>query len=166
MVWCGRVSCDCRRFCAGVAGGCAVDLVGSRRLFGRTADKWVWLHAHEIFFRDTAHGFLAWSLASLAGALLFASATASTVSGVARGATEAAAAINNAQDTGNALAYFTDTLFRPANPGDESNAGQSRTEAARRASGAGAGGCDISGSTGRRANGSWPSRSPATSGGG
>lgn len=109
-------------------------------LAGRLRTKWVRLHAHEIFFRDTAHGFLAWSLASVAGALLFASATASTVNGVARGATEAAAvglsqaaqaAINNGQDTGNALAYFTDTLFRPANPGDESNAGQSRTEAAR-----------------------------------
>jgi hypothetical protein len=55
-------------------------------LAGRLRTKWVRLHAHEIFFRDTAHGFLAWSLASVAGALLFASATASTVSGVSRGA--------------------------------------------------------------------------------
>jgi hypothetical protein len=91
-------------------------------LAGRLRTKWVRLHAHEIFFRDTAHGFLAWSLASVAGALLFASATASTMSGVARGATPG---------TGDAFAYFTDILFRSANPADESNAGQSRSEATR-----------------------------------
>ena len=60
-------------------------------LAGRLRTKWVRLHAHEIFFRDTAHGFLAWSLASVAGASLFASATVATIGGVARGATESAA---------------------------------------------------------------------------
>jgi hypothetical protein len=28
---------------------------------GRLRTRWVHLHTHEVFFRDTAHGFLAWS---------------------------------------------------------------------------------------------------------
>src|ERR1700722_15058954 len=60
-------------------------------LTGRLRTKWVSVHTHEVFFRDTAHGLLAWSLATVAGALMFASVTASGVSGVARGTTDAAA---------------------------------------------------------------------------
>ena len=109
-------------------------------LAGRLRTKWARLHAHEIFFRDTAHGFLAWSLASIAGALLFASTATSTVSGVARGATEATgagasqltqAAVNKGPGTSDALAYFTDTLFRPAANIGDNNPGQSTAEVAR-----------------------------------
>jgi hypothetical protein len=32
------------------------------------------LHTHEVFFRDTAHGSIAWSVATLVAALFFASA--------------------------------------------------------------------------------------------
>ena len=109
-------------------------------LAGRLRTKWARLHAHEVFFRDTAHGFLAWSLASVAGALLFASATTSTTSGIARGAAEATgtgltqltqAAVNNGPGTGDALPYFTDTLFRSAANNGDNNPGQSTPEAAR-----------------------------------
>ena len=34
-------------------------------LAGRLRTKWVGLHTDEVFFRDTAHGFLAWALASV-----------------------------------------------------------------------------------------------------
>ena len=61
-------------------------------LAGRLRTKWVGVHTHEVFFRDTAHGFLAWSLATVAGALVFASVTASGVSGVAKGTSDVAAA--------------------------------------------------------------------------
>jgi hypothetical protein len=101
-------------------------------LAGRLRTKWVSVHTHEVFFRDTAHGFLAWSLATLAGALMFASVTASGVSGVARRTTDvtaaaatgaAASAGQHDGSTGNqGSAYFVDTLFRSNNPADGSKA--------------------------------------------
>jgi hypothetical protein len=90
-------------------------------LAGRLRTKWVGVHTDEVYFRDTAHGFLAWALATvlLAGVLGSAlsgavgagvGAAANVASGAASGATEAAA---NATDP---TAYFVDTLFRPADP--------------------------------------------------
>lgn len=35
---------------------------------GRLRTKWVGVHTHEVFFRDTAHGFLAWGFATVLGA--------------------------------------------------------------------------------------------------
>src|ERR1700689_4603318 len=32
---------------------------------GRLRTKWVGIHTDEVFFRDTAHGFLAWALATV-----------------------------------------------------------------------------------------------------
>ena len=32
---------------------------------GRLRTKWVDVHTHEVFFRDTAHGFLAWAFATV-----------------------------------------------------------------------------------------------------
>ena len=34
-------------------------------LAGRLRTKWVGIHTDEVYFRDTAHGFLAWALATL-----------------------------------------------------------------------------------------------------
>src|ERR1700761_2458663 len=60
-------------------------------LAGRLRTKWTGVHGHEVFFRDTAHGFLAWSVASVAGALMIAGVTVSGASGVARGTADVAA---------------------------------------------------------------------------
>jgi hypothetical protein len=43
-------------------------------LAGRLRVKWPGLHTHEVFFRDTAHGFLSWTLATLVMLGFFASA--------------------------------------------------------------------------------------------
>ena len=90
-------------------------------LAGRLRRRWTGLHGHEVFFRDTAHGFLAWSLASVLGAALFALVTGTGVSGIARGGGEVAAAALSASTTGAAqpdstdrTGYFADLLFRPA----------------------------------------------------
>src|SRR5665647_791393 len=32
---------------------------------GRLRTRWVGVHTHEVFFRDTAHGFLAWAFATV-----------------------------------------------------------------------------------------------------
>jgi hypothetical protein len=50
-------------------------------LAGRLRSKWVGLHSTEIQFRDTAHGFLAWAVASIVGAILLASPASSLIGG-------------------------------------------------------------------------------------
>ena len=110
-------------------------------LAGRMRIKWVGVHSKEVFFRDTAHGFLAWSLASVAGALIIAAATLSGASDVARGAADVTAAgvsrlgQNVGVDSGaNAVGgsgYFVDTLFRSAKLGYEGNVRESHAEAMR-----------------------------------
>ena len=98
---------------------------------GRLRTRWVALHSDEVYFRDTAHGFLAWAVASLATAALLTSvigsivgtgvqAGASVVGGVASTATTAvtagAAAAGSQADKpgadGGPLNYFVDSLFR------------------------------------------------------
>jgi hypothetical protein len=44
-------------------------------LTGRLRTRWVGTHTHEVFFRDTAHGFITWSLATLFLAFSLGSAT-------------------------------------------------------------------------------------------
>jgi hypothetical protein len=41
-------------------------------LTGRLRTKWVGIRTDEVFFRDTAHGFLAWALATVIAATFFA----------------------------------------------------------------------------------------------
>src|SRR5450631_187729 len=53
-------------------------------LTGRLRTKWVATHTHEVFFRDTAHGFVAWSLATVLTAALLVSAASSLAAGGAR----------------------------------------------------------------------------------
>jgi hypothetical protein len=96
-------------------------------LAGRLRTKWVSLHSHETYFRDTAHGFLAWAVATLFTASLLSTAVGSIVSGGAKAGATLAGAAATVVGTGAAgmagndpLGYFTDSLFRPA-------AGQSPT---------------------------------------
>src|SRR6185436_5798048 len=48
---------------------------------GRLRTKWVSLHTEEVAFRDTAHGFLAWAVATLITAALLTSTVSAIVSG-------------------------------------------------------------------------------------
>jgi len=41
-------------------------------LTGRLRTGWADAHTHEVFFRDTAHGFLTWALATIVGMVLLA----------------------------------------------------------------------------------------------
>src|SRR5712672_4636635 len=58
---------------------------------GRLRTRWTGVHSDEVYFRDTAHGFIAWAFASVLGAVLLASPASSLVGGAASGATQAAA---------------------------------------------------------------------------
>jgi hypothetical protein len=66
---------------------------------GRLRTRWVGVHTDEVFFRDTAHGLLAWAVATVIVATVAFAATASTVGAVANSATTA-------------ISYATDGLLR------------------------------------------------------
>src|SRR6478735_2353094 len=64
-------------------------------LAGRLRTKWTGIHTTEVQFRDTAHGFLAWAVASVFGAILLASPATSLIGNALGGATQAAANATN-----------------------------------------------------------------------
>ncbi|MET3109185.1 hypothetical protein AAKU67_004156 [Oxalobacteraceae bacterium GrIS 2.11] len=110
-------------------------------LAGRLRTKWANAHVDEVYFRDTAHGFMAWAVATLATAALLTSAIGTTVSSV----THAGAAVAGGAGTvgfadgvatvesdahkemgkeanrrgsvggseGSPVGYYIDSLFRP-----------------------------------------------------
>lgn len=101
---------------------------------GRLRLKWVGLHTHEVFFRDTAHGFITWAVATLligstlaAGAAsligMGAHAAGAVASGVASGGTNAAMASSVGS-------YDLEALFRPGS-GADAKSGEQRMRAAR-----------------------------------
>ncbi|PMZ70379.1 hypothetical protein [Pseudomonas sp. FW305-70] len=93
---------------------------------GRLRVKWAYMHGDEVYFRDTAHGFLAWCVATLVTATLVAGsvsslvgggvqAGANMVGGAASAATQAVGtAAGNTQ--GDEYGYFVDSLFRDDRP--------------------------------------------------
>jgi hypothetical protein len=118
-------------------------------LAGRLRTRWSGVHTDEVYFRDTAHGFLAWAVASLVTAALLTSAVSSIVQGgaqvVASGAGGAAtlatvtAAGGTAQMQGEGgkqdarsgpTGYFLDSLFRKNAGASSNDAGVSSNAAA------------------------------------
>ena len=96
-------------------------------LAGRLCTRWVTVHTNEVFFRDTAHGFLAWAVATLLMATLLSSAVGAAISTglkaggeVAKsavtmagaGAATAAASSTEGKGGTSPLGYFVDSLFR------------------------------------------------------
>jgi hypothetical protein len=71
---------------------------------GRLRSRWIGTHAHEVFFRDTAHGLVTWSVATV----VFVGVMAGSVTEVAGGAARAASTTTAAD------AYGIDRLFRSA----------------------------------------------------
>ncbi|AIC27004.1 MULTISPECIES: hypothetical protein [Rhizobium] len=93
---------------------------------GRLRTKWAAVHTDEVFFRDTAHGFLSWALAtifvagflasslsSLAGAGAQAVGSAAQAVGSTATAAGTAAASSATSPLDLSTAYFTDALLRP-----------------------------------------------------
>jgi hypothetical protein len=96
---------------------------------GRLRSRWIGVRSDEVYFRDTAHGFIAWALATVLGAVLLASPAGSLIGGSAGGATHAVTA---AQASG-PMDGYVDMLLRsdaPAAPG-VGNAPDSRGELGR-----------------------------------
>lgn len=103
-------------------------------LAGRLRTKWVDTHTDEVYFRDTAHGFLAWAVAALVSAALLTSTLGAIAGGGAKivgtvaggaAATTAAGAAGMASGPsagpGSSMNYFVNSLFRANNPATPAN---------------------------------------------
>ena len=73
-----------------VSSPCSSSAVGGY-LAGRLRATWAGVHNDEIYFRDTAHGLLAWAFATILGATALGAATTHIVAGAAAGLAPAAA---------------------------------------------------------------------------
>ncbi len=87
-------------------------------LTGRLRTKWANAHTHEVFFRDTAHGFLTWATASVIGAAIIGMAASSAVGTATRAAATVAASAGAAAATPamQARTYGVDSLLRGEKP--------------------------------------------------
>src|SRR5882757_6897170 len=85
---------------------------------GRLRTRWVGTHTHEVFFRDTAHGFITWAVATVLIAAVLSSSLMSGAGTAGRAVADVAAA--GAQGTIQSLGapgspvstYSVDKLFR------------------------------------------------------
>ena len=109
-------------------------------LAGRLRTKWATIHTDEVYFRDTAHGFLVWAVGLVITASFLASAATSLVGGTgqvratsfstAGGAEMATDLAADGQNLG-PNEYFIDTLFRSGHRSPDRNDAPVRAEAAR-----------------------------------
>jgi hypothetical protein len=83
-------------------------------LAGRLRTKWVNVHTHEVYFRDTAHGFLVWAVGLVITAAFLTSAASTLVGGAARASAAGASASGAGQGRASLgpNGYFVDTLLR------------------------------------------------------
>jgi hypothetical protein len=82
-------------------------------LAGRLRTRWVRIHGHEVYFRDTAHGFLVWAVGLVITAAFLTSAAASMIGGAAAaGAGAVAASEAPRHDDGGLNGYLIDSLLR------------------------------------------------------
>jgi hypothetical protein len=79
-------------------------------LAGRLRNRWAGVHHDEVYFRDTAHGFLAWALATVLTATLFGGATTHILAGASAGLAPAAVASTNS--AGNPTDSYVEKLLR------------------------------------------------------
>jgi hypothetical protein len=93
---------------------------------GRLRTRWIGVHSDEVYFRDTAHGFIAWALASVLGVLLLASPAGSLISGTASGVSQGAAAMSRSGP----MDGYVDTLLRSDTPATQAagNGNEARGE--------------------------------------
>jgi hypothetical protein len=80
---------------------------------GRLRTRWTGVHGDEVYFRDTAHGFIAWAFASVLGAILLASPASSLIGGAASGVSQAA---TSAASQSGPMDGYVDTLLRADTP--------------------------------------------------
>ena len=77
---------------------------------GRLRTRWVGIKTDEVYFRDTAHGLLAWAVGTIILATVLASAAGTIVSGMTQGAASNPALVPDRNS------YYVDSLFRSDRP--------------------------------------------------
>jgi len=87
-------------------------------LAGRLRTRWVGVHSDEVYFRDTAHGFLAWAFATVLSAAVLGAASTAIVSGLSAGLSQPGPSAGGPADV------YVDDLFRPT-PGASAQGGVS-----------------------------------------
>lgn len=80
-------------------------------LAGRLRVKWSGVHADEVYFRDTAHGFLAWGVATLVTAAMLSSA----IGGIAKGTAQAGGGIASTAVQAGAMGVGAGAAAMPGN---------------------------------------------------
>jgi hypothetical protein len=99
-------------------------------LAGRLRNRWAGVHHDEVYFRDTAHGFLAWAFATVLTAGVLGGATTHILAGASAGLAPAAA--SSANPAGNPTDVYVEKLLRvdadtpPAAPGAGGSGQQTR----------------------------------------
>jgi hypothetical protein len=98
---------------------------------GRLRTHWIGVHGDEVYFRDTAHGFVAWAFATILGAVLLASPANSLIGGTASGAVQGATSA--AGQSSGPMEGYVDSLLRSDSPSSQSsgNASDPRGEMVR-----------------------------------
>lgn len=111
---------------------------------GRLRTKWSDVARDEVYFRDTAHGFLAWAVSTIAGVMLLSAIASSAISGSAQVGAKALGEVGRAATTAAAQAagqeipniadptgYLVDTLFRSEQNNPEADDSTVRAEMGR-----------------------------------
>src|SRR4051812_26775021 len=91
---------------------CLISIMASALggfLAGRLRTRWVGLHSDETYFRDSAHGFLAWAFAAVLMAAVAALGATSLIGGAGKGAASNPGLVPDSS-------YYTDMLFRSDKP--------------------------------------------------
>jgi hypothetical protein len=89
---------------------------------GRLRTRWIGTHAHEVFFRDTAHGLITWAVATILVAVVAAGSVMSAAGAAGHAVADAAA-------TGALMPYDVDKLFRSTSTAAGTAATEARMEA-------------------------------------
>jgi hypothetical protein len=90
-------------------------------LTGRLRTRWVEIHTHEVFFRDTAHGFLTWAVATVIVVSIVASGATSVIGAGARDLGIVASGVTSdtpSPISGSVDPYDLDVLFRSSTEGE------------------------------------------------
>jgi hypothetical protein len=105
---------------------------------GRLRTKWANASTDEVFFRDTAHGFLSWAVATVVVAVLVMSGASTVIGGAGRAVGNAVSTVAGSATQGAAQGaaqsgasggfdpsgYYVDTLFRTDRAGGNDQDGK------------------------------------------
>lgn len=97
-------------------------------LAGRLRTKWTGLHVHEVFFRDTANGLITWSVATIVGVAIIASAAGFVVNAPTHVGSTAQTVARVDTSFVDPSPYLLDRLFRAAPPAAASSVAEAEAQ--------------------------------------